>query len=370
VDPGTNPDPSTHWMSKVNCAMNIFGQNLVGFQLAGQVYYRAMQDIPPGRELLVFYGGSYATGLGIDVKKYEMFSGEEDQTEDAVVCEFCHIGMGSEGFVKEHGCREKKDAELKRMAQTGERKWVCIECGKGFTTKFNLDQHGTVHSKVKAFKCPVEGCDKAFTRNSELTQHKKAAHDGVYYECEECGRRFGQKHNMMNHFRTVHLKEKNFKCPTCGVKFAMKQHLTRHIRTVHDQIKSFECDHCGKSFGQAVARKKHIEAVHLGLRYSCTWRGGCGYTTVQKGQLPFHVRRVHTKEWSWECQLCEEQKGIWWGCIQPGEMKKHKAKNHPVEWEEEQEAFRKEHPYVCKVKKCAKRFATKVEVNRHFEKLH
>merc|ERR1712013_942392 len=52
VDPGINSDSETHWMSKVNCAMNISGQNLVGFQLAGQVYYRAKQDIPLGAELL------------------------------------------------------------------------------------------------------------------------------------------------------------------------------------------------------------------------------------------------------------------------------------------------------------------------------
>merc|ERR1712179_302143 len=222
VDLGINPDPSTHWMFKVNCAMDILGQNLVGFQLAGQIYYRAMQDIPPGRELLVFYGGSYATGLGIDVKKYELYSGEEDQTEDAVVCEFCHIGMGSEELVKEHGCREKKDAELKRMGQSGERRWVCNVCGKGFTKKSNLDRHGAVHSKVKAYKCPVEGCNKAFSNSGSLVKHKKKAHEGVYYECEECGRRFGQKYNMMSHFKSVHQKEKNFKCPTCGIKYDTK----------------------------------------------------------------------------------------------------------------------------------------------------
>jgi len=354
----------------VNCAMNIQGQNLVGFQLAGQIYYRAMQNIPPGRELLVFYGRSYATGLGIDVKKYERFSGEEDQTEEAVVCEFCHIGMGSEELVKEHGCRKKKDAEMKRMGETGERKWVCNVCGKGFISKSNRDQHGVVHSKVKAFMCSVEGCNKAFTQFANLNKHKKAAHEGVYYECEECGRRFGEKGNMRKHFQSVHLKQKNFKCPTCGIKFAQKVVLVRHIKTVHDQVKSFECEHCGKYFGLAHERKNHIEALHLGLRYSCTWRGGCGYTTGWKQQLPYHVRRVHTKEWSWECQLCEDQKGIWWGCIHPGEMEKHKAKNHPVEWEEEQEVFRKNHPHVCKVKKCGKRFATKVEVDRHFQKLH
>ena len=75
VDPGINPDSDTHWMSKVNCAMNISGQNLVGFQLAGQVYYRAMQDIPIGVELLVFYGDGYARGLGIDVSLEDRVTG-------------------------------------------------------------------------------------------------------------------------------------------------------------------------------------------------------------------------------------------------------------------------------------------------------
>ena len=91
---------------------------------------------------------------------------------------------------------------------------------------------------------------------------------------------------------------------------------------------------------------------------------------TEKAKVKIHIRQVHTKEWSWECQLCEDQFNIWWGCIQPGEMNKHKAKKHPVEWEEEQETFRKDHPFICKYKKCGNRFATKVEVDRHQKKMH
>ena len=371
VDPGINPDPETHWMLKVNCSMKIGGQNLVGFQLADQVYYRAKQDIPIGAELLVFYGDGYARELlTLDVKKYERYSGEEDQTEDSVLCEYCNIGLGSEDLARKHSCRAKKSAEQRRLAATGERKWICTICGKGFITKSSLERHGLVHTKVKAFACSVEGCDKKYTDGSQLAHHKKSVHEGVYHECEECGKRFRKKSHMTVHFKTVHNNERDYKCPTCGIKFGQRPNLTRHIKTVHDNIKSYECEHCGKSFGDAGNRKRHIEALHLGIRYSCTWRGGCGFTTGQKGQLPFHVRQVHTKEWSWECQLCEDQKGIWWGCLHPGQMEKHKAKNHPVEWEAEQEAFRQAHPHICKVMKCGKMFATKVEVDRHLEKLH
>ena len=174
---------------------------------------------------------------------------------------------------------------------------------------------------------------------------------------------------MERHFKTVHLKEKNFRCPTCGISFSRKEHVTLHIDTVHKQIKAFECQHCGQCFGTDGARKNHIESIHLGIRYPCTWEG-CKQTLTQKSQVKVHVRRVHTKEWSWECQMCEDQKGIWWGCINPGELAKHKAKNHPEEWEKEQEEFRKDHPHICSYKKCLKRFATREEVDRHMRKLH
>ena len=87
IDPGLKPDPTVHWMSKVNCASTASEQNLVGFQLAGQVYYRAIMGIRVGRELLVFYGETYARGLGIKMEKYEKYLGKEDQTKEAVMCD-------------------------------------------------------------------------------------------------------------------------------------------------------------------------------------------------------------------------------------------------------------------------------------------
>ena len=50
-------------------------------------------------------------------------------------------------------------------------------------------------------------------------------------------------------------------------------------------------------------------------------------------------------------------------------MDKHRAKKHPGEWKEEQEAYKRDHSFVCKYK-CDKRFVTKVEVERHERKMH
>jgi hypothetical protein len=378
MDPGVNPDPLYHWMSKINCPSQAGEQNLVGFQLAGQIYYRVMKDVGTNTELLVWYGSTYAKNLGIKVETIDKYKGKEDQVREAVVCKFCNIGMVGEEKLEDHlgksvngsyKCGVKQSMEMVRMAESGERKHVCQVCGKGFLRMASLSQHSTVHSKVKLFKCDVEGCSKSYTRSAHLLQHKKIAHEGVKYECEECGKRFGRKENMMRHNKIVHLEEKDFKCSKCGVQFTRKHHLAEHTQTVHDKVRAFQCGHCGKSFGLAGDRKRHVEGVHLNIRYPCTWPD-CDWTTNQKAKVKYHRRRAHTQEWSLECQLCEDQLDIWWGCILPGEMDKHRAKKHPVEWEEEQETYKRDHPFICKFKKCLNRFGTKVEKERHESKMH
>jgi hypothetical protein len=102
--------------------------------------------------------------------------------------------------------------------------------------------------------------------------------------------------------------------------------------------------------------KEHIQAIHFNICYPCTWPD-CDWTTNTKNQVKYHRRRAHTQEWSLECQLCEDELDIWWGCIFPGEMDKHRA-------------YKRDHPFVCRFKKCLNRFVTKVEKERHESKMH
>ena len=171
IDPGVNPDPQLHWMAKINCPNLTEQQNLVGFQLAGQIYYRAMMDIPSGKELLVWYGSAYAEEIGIDVETVDKYTGDEDHTKEAVKCGYCGTGVEGEEELEKHlgkgdghvyRCGVKQAMEMVRMAESGERKNVCKAWGKGFKTKSQLSNHGSVHTKGKAFKCDVEGCDKEF----------------------------------------------------------------------------------------------------------------------------------------------------------------------------------------------------------------
>ena len=378
IDPGVNPDPQLNWMAKINCPNQTKQQNLVGFQLAGQIYYRVMKDIPCDRELLVWYGDGYAEEIGIDLKTVDKYTGVEDHTEEAKRCDYCATGLNGvkelelhlgKGNSFEYRCGVKQAMEMVKMAESGERKFVCKVCGKGFKNKGSLSVHASVHAKIKSFECNVEGCTKKYVNQSSLNQHTKAVHEGVCHECPECGRRFGVKSHMTKHFSIVHEEKKPFKCAQCGKQFSVNSNLTVHIKTVHNKIRSFKCEHCKKSFGEASNRKTHIEFVHFNIHYPCIWQN-CSHQAVTKSQLKYHIRRTHTKEWSLECQLCEDNLDIWWGCIKPGEMDKHRAKKHPVEWEEEQDAYRKDNPFVCKYKKCLNRYKTEVEKDRHQVKMH
>ena len=214
IDPGMKPDSTVHWMSKVNCANTAYDQNLVGFQLAGQVYYKAIVDIVLGVELMVFYGETYARGMGINMEMYEKYVGKEDQTKEAVACKYCKSTFEGMKKLEEHlekgenmayRCGVKQTTEMVRMAETGERWYVCKKCGKGFKKRSLLNFHRSVHSKVKAFHCMAAGCGKAYSRKNHLDRHKKVVHDCVYHECPDCGKRFGRKSSFTTHYKIVHL---------------------------------------------------------------------------------------------------------------------------------------------------------------------
>ncbi|RXM36462.1 putative histone-lysine N-methyltransferase PRDM7 [Acipenser ruthenus] len=58
-------EANSNWMRYVNCARNDEEQNLVAFQYKGQIFYRSCKPIPPGCELLVWYGDEYGKELGV-----------------------------------------------------------------------------------------------------------------------------------------------------------------------------------------------------------------------------------------------------------------------------------------------------------------
>ncbi|CAH1780950.1 unnamed protein product, partial [Owenia fusiformis] len=74
-----NPD-SSNWLRYVNCARDLMEQNLESIPYGGNIYYRSIQAIYPGQELLVFYGHDYLEKLDIPIHNYcKWFNGTVHQ---------------------------------------------------------------------------------------------------------------------------------------------------------------------------------------------------------------------------------------------------------------------------------------------------
>jgi len=85
----------------------------------------------------------------------------------------------------------------------------------------------------KAHPCDFPGCDKVYTRNAHLNEHKRI-HTGKAYKCtwEGCSRKFSRPDSLTRHNRT-HTGSKPFKCDICEQQFSYSGNLSRHIMEVH-----------------------------------------------------------------------------------------------------------------------------------------
>ncbi|KAL4640986.1 early growth response protein 2b-like [Arapaima gigas] len=81
----------------------------------------------------------------------------------------------------------------------------------------------------RPFPCPVESCDRRFSRSDELTRHIRTHTGHKPFQCHICMRGFGRSDHLATHVRT-HTGEKPFQCELCGRRFARSDERRRHAR--------------------------------------------------------------------------------------------------------------------------------------------
>ncbi|EDV28146.1 uncharacterized protein TRIADDRAFT_14897, partial [Trichoplax adhaerens] len=160
---------TTNWMCFVNCARNASEQNLILHQHSdGTLYYKAIKDIPPDHELLIWYGPEYAQFLGIpDVQQFgncmhNVQKNNQEMPIGRMKCTICFRGFNSRSNLRSH-----------MRIHTAEKPFQCKYCRKCFSQSSTLRNHVRLHTGEKPYKCNV--CNCAYSQLAGLRAHQKSA---------------------------------------------------------------------------------------------------------------------------------------------------------------------------------------------------
>ena len=138
-----------------------------------------------------------------------------------------------------------------------EKPYLCDYCWKPFTQKYLRDCHKKIHTEER-YIC--EKCGKSFKSKRFFNCHMQKHNGDAHFVCSYCGKKF-TKNSLLNSHINIHTKELPFKCKKCGKAFPNEVRFNQHMRT-HNREKLYACSHCGKSFSHTPYLAQHMR-VHM-----------------------------------------------------------------------------------------------------------
>ncbi|XP_016379542.1 PR domain zinc finger protein 12-like [Sinocyclocheilus rhinocerous] len=139
------------------------------------------QTIPPDQELLVWYGSSHNTFLGIPgVPGTEDEQQKKRSADDSHVCDAASSSLSSSSS----SCRMR-----------------CVICHRGFNSRSNLRSHMRIHTLDKPFVCRF--CSRRFSQSSTLRNHVRLHTGERPYKCTVCQSAYSQLAGLRAHQKSA-----------------------------------------------------------------------------------------------------------------------------------------------------------------------
>ncbi|XP_061657310.1 PR domain zinc finger protein 12-like [Syngnathoides biaculeatus] len=192
------------WMTYIKCARNEQEQNLEVVQIGSSIYYKAVETIPPDQELLVWYGNTHNTFLGIpgvpgtdeEQQQQQQQQQKKNRNDDSQSCDSSCSPPSSSSLSSSSSCAAGGVHTSGRMR--------CVICHRGFNSRSNLRSHMRIHTLDKPFVCRF--CNRRFSQSSTLRNHVRLHTGERPYKCHVCQSAYSQLAGLRAHQKSARHK--------------------------------------------------------------------------------------------------------------------------------------------------------------------
>ena len=196
----------------------------------------------------------------------------------------------------------------------------CQDCGKGFNQKSNMVEHRKSHNRKGDNKIQCNMCQIYFQTEAQLINHNNKQHPQDIQNTDD---------------EDIPLKEaKQFNCMECDHQTTNEHMLTKHMKLAHNTHKpmvEFKCHSCAQEFWGMWNLRNHRQDAHGKSKVKCRYKAdnSCKYGANDGEQCWYDhsegtsIQNRKEKTDKNKCKACEEM------FSSKSQLLTHRKEEHP-----------------------------------------